>query len=117
LPGGALVATDVGDQPETAWYHELALLHAVASYAAQARDRELIEAAGRGARYVQAEMQPDHATGQPWGLLAFLLCEETRPMADEVLHAAGLAGGGCGSAVTSILLADALYCVRLSGRQ
>jgi hypothetical protein len=59
-------------------------------------------------------MQPDHATNQPWGLPAFLLCAETRPLADQVLHTAATVGGA--SPVTSILLADALYCLQTYGQ-
>ena len=111
---GAFLTAGPRDNPETFWYHELVLLHAVASYAAQAGDAELAEAAGRSARFVQAEAQPDHATNQPWGLLAFVRDDATRLMADQMLHAARVqdAAGAGRSPITSILLADALYCLR-----
>jgi hypothetical protein len=118
-PCGAFVMAGRGDNLDTVWYHELVILHAVASYAVQAGDETLKSAAARGAAHVQEELQPDHATNDPWGLPGFLLCAETLPLADQVLHAAtalqGAVGRGGVSGVTSLLLADALYCLEVGG--
>jgi hypothetical protein len=99
------------DNPETHWYHELLLLHAATLYAAQTGDPAITEAVAQNAEFHQNETQPDHATNQPWGLAAFIPDPSTRPLADQMLHAAATIGRGSG--VTSILLADALYCLRL----
>jgi hypothetical protein len=110
-PQGTFLTPTASDNPETHWYHELVVLHAATVYAAQTGSQMLEAAIARNAEFHQAETQPDHATNQPWGLAAFVRNPATRPLADGVLHAAATIGRGSG--VTSILLADALYCLRL----
>ena len=103
-PGGAFLAPGGGDNPETRWYHELVLLHACFSYAVARRDDGVLNAALRAARHHAAEIQPDHASGQPWGLGAFICINEGRPYADELLHAVRVQADG----VSQVLLADTL---------
>jgi hypothetical protein len=79
----------------------------------QAEDRTIAAAVARATVYHQREMQPDHATTQPWGLFAFIWNPETRPLADQLLHAAAVQQPGGIDGVALILLADALYCLRL----
>jgi hypothetical protein len=123
---GAFFMTTASDSPEVAWYHELALLHAAASYAVQAEDRTVAAAVARATDFHQRETQPDHASSQPWGLFAFIWNPATRPLAEQMLHAATVQSAGAGSGtgagagtgvgddgVALILLADALYCLRL----
>jgi hypothetical protein len=110
-PSGTFLKAGARDNPETHWYHELLLLHAATSYAARTGDPAVEAAVARAAEFHQDETQPDHATNQPWGLAAFIRNASTRPLADGMLHAAATMGRGSG--VTSILLADALYCLRL----
>ena len=57
--------------------------------------------------------QPDHATAQPWALFAFVWNPQTRPLADQLLHAARVQDPAARNGVSLILLADALYCLRL----
>lgn len=111
---GTFLTATASDNPETLWYHELVILHAAASYAVQAEDRTVAAAVKRNSAYHLRETQPDHATTQPWGLFAFVWNPPTRPLADQLLHAAKAqhAGGAVGG-VSSLLLADALYCLRL----
>ncbi len=116
LRTGPFLAAGPADNPETRWYHELVLLHAAASYAIQSGDAALTAAVARNAEFHLAQTQPDHATNQPWGLPAFMLNPSTHPLADQLLHSATAlagAGGAAASGITSILLADALYCLRL----
>jgi hypothetical protein len=116
LPRGPFLAAGPADNPETHWYHELVLLHAISSYAIQSGDAAAAVAVARNAEFHQAETQPDHATNQPWGLPAFIANPATHPLADQLLHTATTlagAGGSAASGVTSILLGDALYCLRL----
>jgi len=111
---GAFLTAGPSDNPETHWYHELVLLHAAASYGVQAEDRPLAAAVKRNTEYHLRETQPDHATAQPWGLFAFVWNEPTRPLADGLLHAAQtLRPENRSDGITSMLLADALYCLQL----
>ena len=111
---GAFLAATASDNPEPLWYHELAILHATASFAVQAEDRGVARAVARSAAYLFEEVQPDHATEQPWAIFPFVWAGATRPMADQLLHAAALRRGGSPpDGVSLILLADALYCLRL----
>jgi hypothetical protein len=112
-PAGTFLTPGPSDNPETWWYHELVLLHAAASYAVQAEDRTVASAVARAGDYHLRETQPDHATSQPWGLFAFVWNERTRPLADQLLHAAAVNGPGGPDGMSLILLADALYCLRL----
>lgn len=112
-PAGTFLTPGPSDNPETWWYHELVLLHAAASYAVQAEDRTVAAAVARAGDYHLRETQPDHATSQPWGLFAFVWNERTRPLADQLLHAAAVNRPGGADGVSLILLADALYCLRL----
>jgi hypothetical protein len=107
---GALLAATAHDNPETHWYHELVLLHACASYAVQAEDRTVAAAVERNGDWQIRETQPDHATGQPWGVFALLWNAKTRSLAEQVIHGASVAGI---DGVPVVLLADALYCLRL----
>jgi hypothetical protein len=99
----------------------VAILQAAASYAVQTEDRALAGGVLKATRIQQAETQIDHATNQPWGLFAFLWNPETVPMAEGLLHAIsahsaatqGVEGAGGLSGLTLMLLADALYCLRL----
>jgi hypothetical protein len=74
-------------------------------------------AVARATAFHQRETQPDHASAQPWGLFAFICNPQTRPLADHMLHAATVqaasGAGGVNDGVALILLADALYCLRL----
>jgi len=122
-PSGRWLASALSDNPEVLWFHELAILHAAASYAVQSEDRALAAAIRQATAALAAEVQPDHATNEPWALFAFIWNPQTRPLADGMLHAtqsvAGLstAGGGGrgGSGIVLMLLTDALYCLRLFG--
>jgi hypothetical protein len=112
-PVGTFLTPGPSDNPETWWYHELVLLHAAASYAVQAEDRTVASAVAKATDFHLRETQPDHATSQPWGLFAFAWNERTRPLADQLLHAAAVNRPGGLDGVSLILLADALYCLRL----
>ena len=111
-PSGAFLRKGAGDNPETLWYHELVLLHAAASYAAQSNDALVTASVMQAADYHVNETQPDHATSQPWGLLAFIWRRESRPLADQVLHTLATEQVSRPGGITSMLLADCLYCLR-----
>jgi hypothetical protein len=104
---GALLPADNSANPETRWYEELLLLHALASYAAMHPSSALDRAVQKAARFHLEETQPDHASAQPWGLLAFV--QYAQPLADQVLHAMMMQYPGGVSGVPLLLLADVLY--------
>jgi hypothetical protein len=101
------------DNPETLWYHELAILHAAGSYAVQSEDRTVAAAVARNTTFHLNETQPDHATAQPWALFPFIWNPKTRVFAEWMLHTVSLQHPGERDGVTLMLLADALYCLRL----
>jgi hypothetical protein len=112
-PSGQFLSTKSSDNPETAWYHELVILHAAASFAVQAENRSVAAAVRRSSEFHLRETQPDHATTQPWALFAFLWNPATHSLADQILHAAQTQHPGGVSGLTEILLSDALQCLRL----
>lgn len=110
---GALLRAGPSDNPETLWYHELVLLHAAASYAVQSNDALVTAAVMQAADYHLNETQPDHASAQPWALLAFIWRHAAQPLADQILHAVQVQQPQAAGGIPSMLLADALYCLRL----
>ena len=112
-PAGPFLLAGASDNPETHGYHELAILHAAASYAVQAEDRTLAAAVERSTAFHMNETQPDHATAQPFALFSFVWNSGTRPFADQVLHAVQTNRPTPSADIASILLADTLYCLRL----
>jgi hypothetical protein len=112
-PSGSFLIATASDNPEPRWYHDLAILHAASSYAVQSEDRPLASAVRRATAFHMAETQPDHATAQPFALFAFIWNPDTRPFADQLLHAVQTIQTPTGSGIASMLLADALYCLQL----
>lgn len=110
---GAFLSASPRDNIEAHAYHELVILHAVASYAVQAEDRTMAAAVARAGEFHLNETQPDHATAQPWGVFAFLWNDRTHSLADQQLHAARTHNPSALAGVPLMLLADASYCLRL----
>jgi hypothetical protein len=105
---GALLQSDPSQNPETVWYNELVLLHALAAYAVRTGRSDLQPAVLRAAEYHLNETQPDHATSEPWGLLAFVLNPDAHSLADQMLHTVKVLHPNGAAGVTAILLADVL---------
>jgi hypothetical protein len=101
------------DNPEILWYHELVILHAAASYAVQSEDRTVAAAVARSTQHHFNEIQPDHATSQPWAVFPFIWNPQTRILADQILHYDSMQHPRGDDGVSLMLLADALYCLRL----
>lgn len=110
---GALLHQGERDNPETHWYHELVVLHACGSYAVQAEDRVVAAVVKRATDFHFDDTQPDHATHQPWAVFPFVWNSRTRILADQLIHAATVQHVGTIDGVSLMLLADALYCIRL----
>lgn len=111
-PSGALLPNDPLVNPEIRWYHELVLLQAVGTYGWITGDVHALEAADRAAEYHLRETQPDHATAEPWGLLAFIHNPNTHLLADQLLHNVQIQHPDGPRGVTRILLADTLLCLQ-----
>jgi hypothetical protein len=107
-PTGQWFDTSMHDNPESVWYHEIVALHAITSAAHQFKDESLHLAAFASATYIAREVQPDHASNQPWAMHALLRVPEAIPLADMMLHCAGVQDPTHMDAVSLILLADAL---------
>jgi hypothetical protein len=106
-PNGSFLTPTAKDNLESLWYHELVILHAFTAYALHVNDSQMLDAARRAATYHLNEIQPDHATTEPWGINAFLLHPDTWPLADQQLHTLQTQYPRGIDAVSAILLTDA----------
>ncbi len=106
---GSFLRTTPADNPETHWFHELVTLHAAADYAWLTGDPAVAAAVSRAAHYHLNETETDHATGQPWGLPAFVRDDAVSPVADAMLHAVSAHQPAGPTGVALFLLADTLY--------
>jgi hypothetical protein len=113
-PSGAWLTATPSDNPETHWFDELVILHALANAWAATGDAEIGGAVERNAMWHLAETQPDHATNQPWGLAAFILVPAANSLADQMLHTAMIREADRNAGLTWLLLADTLYSLRLA---
>lgn len=111
-PSGEWFKRTDSDNPEPLWYHELVTLHAMATIQRRLPEAGVADAVARSATYVAAEVQPDHASSQPWAIHALLTVPDGVYLADMMLHAAGVQQPSTMDAVSLILLADALDCLR-----
>jgi hypothetical protein len=109
---GSFLPPMPGSNPEARWYDELVLLHAMSSYSVQARDPRCEAAAHRAAEFHLLETQPDHATQQPWAIFAFCSIPAGRIQAEQILHGCAMRTSRRLDAVSLILLADAVWCIR-----
>jgi hypothetical protein len=116
-PSGSFLQLLQTDNPEPAWYHDLVILHGMAAGAILAssdpNDAYLFEPVKKAALYTLREVQPDHASAQPWALHAMLMHEETVPVADILLHAAGIQSPATMDGVSILLVADALRLLQI----
>ncbi len=111
-PSGALLRATPADNPETHWFHELVILHAAADFALASGDAAVWAGVARAAAFHLNETEPDHATGDPWGLPAFVRLSAAAPLADVLLHAVSAHRPGGAGGVGLLLLADTLYGLR-----
>lgn len=110
-PDSATLPADA--QPESWWYGRLVRLHALTSRAILTGDPRHLRQSGDLARYVHAEIQPDHATGLPWAIHAFVLAgDECETTAEWVLNACMIQTGGTPTGAALVLLAETLYGLR-----
>jgi hypothetical protein len=106
-PTGEFLAPDSKMNLESRWYEELTTLHAAASYAARVPSQKINSAVRRNAEYHLQETQPDHATSEPWGLLAFI--QYAPSLADQILHAMQMQYPNAIPTIPLLLLQDVRY--------
>ena len=106
-PSGEFLPLDSNANLESRWYEELILLHAVAGYCAAALNEPCALAVQKSAEFHLNETQPDHATSEPWGLLAFI--QYAPAMADQLLHAMTMHNPQGITGIPLLLLCDVLY--------
>lgn len=104
----ALIA-GVEDNPEPWWANELLIMHAMKSFALIQRDAGLLESVDRCAGFHVAEIQPDHATNEPWAIHALALHPHGNVTAETLLHASMVQGGGTLTPTAKLIVADALH--------
>jgi hypothetical protein len=102
----------VDDNPEPWWANELLILHAFTSFARLRRDASLDIPLGRCVEFHLAEIQPDHATNEPWAVHAYAMHEEGNVTAETLLHAAMVQGSGALTPVARLVVRDALRALR-----
>lgn len=107
-PAGHFLSIEDATNPEPWWFAELAILHAVTSFALRSGDQAVGEAAKANALFHLQETQPDHATSQPWGINAFIAFPDALPLADQVLLAAQTQQPRGLGVITRMLLHDAI---------
>ena len=111
-PSGAFLKSTSSDNPETHWYHELVILHAAADFAIWTDDDAMEAAVVRATLFHLNETETDHATGQPWGLPAFVRVAGAEPLVGAALHAVEAHQPAGPSGLALFLLADTLYGLR-----
>ena len=97
------------DNPEPWWANELLILHALQSFVLLSARLDLWPAIERCVAYHVAEIQPDHATNEPWAVHALGLHADGNITAETLLHAAFVQGAGGLTPVAQLVVADALY--------
>jgi hypothetical protein len=114
-PDGSFAERDPEESPDAWTYRELVGIHALANMALFTRNRQWAARVERIALHHLENTQPDHTTGEPWGLFAFLWSEKVRTFGEQQLHDAASytsqAGGGPG--IAAMLLADAARCLSM----
>jgi hypothetical protein len=112
------LSAGIHDNPEPWWANELLILHALQSFvlvspAARSDASLSAKIAGCVAFHV-AEIQPDHATNEPWAIHAFGRVPGAQMTAETLLHAALVNNGGNLSPVAQLIAADALHALEAS---
>lgn len=106
---GRILPATSDDHPESVWYFELQLTHAFATAGLLLKHEPFIAVASRASTFILNEIQPDHATNRPWALNAFLLSQDTIPLADWILHSTTVHLTTAPDPIALLLLEDCLY--------
>ncbi|MGN6726274.1 MAG: hypothetical protein ACTHLZ_10175 [Tepidisphaeraceae bacterium] len=96
-----------GDNPEPGWQSEMVILHALHAFALIQRDPALIQKTLRCTQFHLEEIQPDHATNEPWAIHAYASHPDGAVTAETLLHAALMHHGGTLSEPARLIAHDA----------
>ena len=99
----------VNDNPEPWWASEMQILHALRSYNLLSGGAARAGKIARCTAFHLAEIQPDHATNEPWAVHAYGLHPDGNVTAETLLHAAYVQGGGTLTKPAALIVADALF--------
>jgi hypothetical protein len=102
----ALVFT-VSDNPEPWWQNEMIILHALHSYALQSGNTRVLAKTLECADFHLREIQPDHATNEPWSVHAYASHPDGNVTAETLWHAAHIQHAGRPGPVATLLAHDA----------
>jgi hypothetical protein len=106
----ALVATP-DDNPEPWWAAELMILHPLRSHAWRHPSAASEAGIARCIAFHLAEIQPDHATNEPWAVHAFAATTDGHLTSETMLHAAMVQGGGHLTPAARLVVADAVAAI------
>ncbi len=100
--------TTASDNPEPWWQNEMLMLHALHSYALIHRDGRAIAKTLACADFHIREIQPDHATNEPWAAHAYASHIDGRVTAETLLHSAQIQNAGKLTEVSRLIVSDAV---------
>ena len=109
----ALVHTSA-DNPEPWWQNEMLILHALHSFALLTDDEACLMKTLACADFHLREIQPDHATNEPWSIHAYANHPDGRVTAETLLHAGLINNGGTLSPVSMLVACDAVYAMNVA---
>lgn len=98
----------IDDNPEPWWANELLILHALQSHVMRSGRDDLQSHLDGCIAFHLAEIQPDHATNEPWAIHAFCAHPQGDTSAGALLHAAMVQGGGTLTPPARLILQDAI---------
>jgi hypothetical protein len=102
----------IEDNPEPWWANELLILHALQSHVLMSGRDDLQSQLDDCIAFHLAEIQPDHATNEPWAIHAFAAHPQGDTSAGALLHAAMVQGGGALTPPARLILRDAVRSMR-----
>jgi len=106
--------TTTADNPEPWWQNEMLILHALHSFALLTDDEASLMKTLACADFHLREIQPDHATNEPWSIHAYANHPDGRVTAETLLHAGLINNGGTLSPVSMLVACDAVYAMNVA---
>ena len=99
----------IDDNPEPWWQNEMLILHALHSFALLRGESALLDQTLAAADFHLREIQPDHATNEPWAVHAYASHADGAMTAETLWHAAYIQHGGWPGPVARLIASDAAF--------